>query len=74
MSKCHVNNERLAAQPSPVCTGLFLAFIRRDDLLPEAMQIFPDKNIGFLCQLIQIHGVHPLRDRSIARVSFTGAP
>ncbi len=38
-----------SALPSPACTGLFLAFSRRDDLLPGAAQISPDKNIGFLC-------------------------
>jgi hypothetical protein len=35
--------------PSPACAGLFLAFSRRDDLLPGAAQISPDKDIRFLC-------------------------
>ena len=35
--------------PSSACAALFLAFSRRDDLLPGAAQISPDKNIDFLC-------------------------
>ena len=38
-----------SALPSPAYAGLFLAFSRRDDLLPGAAQISQDKSIDFLC-------------------------
>ena len=39
-----------AATPGNLAfANLFLVFSRRDDLLPEATQISPDKDINFLC-------------------------